>query len=111
MTKIAIQTYTTARDHSIFIMRLLLAGCFLAASWYGMNVYAAISNTIAAEHISAEADAIGNSINQLDAQYISLANSASPSALSAYGLSQGSVSVYIQRGASLGSVAYSGHEL
>ena len=111
MTKIATQTYTTVHNHSIFIMRLLFVGCFLAAAWYGINIYSAISHTIAAERVSAQADAIGNSMNQLDAQYIGLADSASPSALSAYGLSQGVVSVYIKRGASLGSVALSGHEL
>lgn len=111
MTKAIAQTYTTVHNHRIFITQALFACCLVAAAWYGINVYSAISRTIAAEHISAQADALGNGINQLDFEYIKLDNSASPSALSAYGMSQGAVSVYIPRRASLGSVALSGHEL
>jgi hypothetical protein len=111
MTKAIAQTYTTVHNHSIFIMRLLLAACFLTAFWYGINIYGAISRTIAAEHISAEADALGNNINQLDAEYLELSDSATPSSLSAYDMSSGNVTAYIPRGESLGSVALSGHEL
>ncbi len=111
MTKAIVQTYTTVHNNRVFIVRALFAGCLLAAAWYGLNIYGAISQTIAAERVSAQADALGNSINKLDAAYISLTDSASPSALSAYGMSPGAVSAYIPRRASLGSVALSGHEL
>lgn len=110
MTKAIAQTYTTARNHGIFIMKLIFAGCFLAAAWYGINVYNAVSRTIAAEYVSAQADALGNSINQLDSEYIGLMDSASPAALADYGMSPGTASVYIARTASLGGVALSGHE-
>jgi hypothetical protein len=111
MTKAITQTYTTVHDHRVFIIRALFAGCILSAAWYFINVYATISNTIAAEHVSAQADALGNSIGQLDAQYLGLADSASPAALSAHGMISGVVTAYIPLGASLGSVALSGHEL
>lgn len=111
MTKAIAQTYTTVHDNSIFIMRLLCAGCILAAAWYGINIYGAISRTIAAEHVSAQADALSNSIDQLDAQYLNLSDSISPATLSSFGMSSGAVTAYIPRGASLGNVALSGHEL
>jgi hypothetical protein len=111
MTKAIAQTYTTVHNNSIFIMRLLCAGCIMAAAWYGINIYSAISKTIAAEHISAQADALGNSIDKLDAQYLDLSDAISPAALSSFGMISGTVTAYIPRGASLGSVALSGHEL
>ena len=111
MTKAIAHTYTTVHDHRMMIIRALFAGCFLAAAWYGINIYNAISRTIAAERISAQADALGNSINQLYSQYISLTDSASPAALSSFGMKPSTVTAFIPRTASLGSVALSGHEL
>ena len=111
MTKAIAHTYTTVHDHRMLIIRALFAGCFLAAAWYGINIYNAISRTIAAERISAQTDALGNSVNQLDAEYISLTDSASPATLSAYGMKPSAVSAFIPRTDSLGSVALSGHEL
>jgi hypothetical protein len=111
MTKALAQTYTTIHTYRVFIMRLLCVGCALATVWYGINVYSAISRTIAASHVSAQANALSNEVNQLGSRYISLSNAASPSALSSYGMTPGTVSAYIPRTASLGSVALSGHEL
>ncbi len=111
MTEAIAHTYTTVNDHRMLIVRALFAGCFLAAAWYGINIYNAISRTIAAEHVSAQSDALGNSINQLDAEYISLTDAASPAALSSFGMKPSAVSAFIPRTASLGSVALSGHEL
>jgi cell division protein FtsB len=110
MTKAIAQTYTTVNDNRTFIVRALLVGCVLVMAWYGINIYDAVSRTIASEQISAEADALSNSVNQLNAQYIKLADNASPSALASYGMSQSSVSTYIPRTASLG-IALSAHEL
>ena len=111
MTKALAQTYTTIHTYRVLLMRVLCAGCILAAIWYGVNVYTAISRTIVAEHISTEASILGTSVNELGAQYIQLSHSASPSALSSYGMDLGHVTAYIPRTSSLGSVALSGHEL
>ena len=111
MTKALAQTYTTVHRYRVFIMRMLCVGCAVATLWYGVNVYVAISRTIAASHISSAADAVSDSVNQLGSQYIKLSNSASPSALSSYGMTVSPVSAYIPRTAALGSVALTGHEL
>jgi hypothetical protein len=111
MTKAITQTYSTLHNHSVLITHALFGGCLLAAAWYGINVYSAISRTIFTERVSAQTDAIGNSINQLDSEYIKLTSSASLSALAAYGMAPSTVTAYISHTASLGSVALSGHEL
>ena len=111
MTKALAQTYTTIHTYRVNIMRLLCVGCALATVWYGINVYSAVSRTIAAEHISTQSSALSNSVNKLGSQYIELANLASPNALSAHGMTVSAVTTYIPRTASLGSVALSGHEL
>ena len=111
MTKAIIQTYTTVHTYRVFIMRILCIGCVLSALWYGVNVYSAISKTIGAEQLSKNASDLSNNVNKLGTQYIQLANLASPSALSAHGMTVSPVTTYIPRTASLGSVALSGHEL
>ena len=111
MTKALAQTYTTVHTYRVFIMRALCIGCAFATLWYAINVYQAISRTIASEHISSATDALSNSVNELGAQYIRLSSSASPSALEKYGMTVSPVSAYIPRTASLGSVAFSSHEL
>ena len=111
MTKAIINTYTTVHTYRVIIMKALCVGCALATLWYGVNVFQAISKTIATEHMSAKASSLSNSVNQLGTQYIKLANLASPSALATHGMTVTQVSAYIPRTASLGSVALSGHEL
>lgn len=111
MTKAIAQTYTTIHKYRVFIMRMLCIGCVLATAWYGINVYSAISHTIAVSHLSSQISALSNEVNQLGSKYISLSNSASPSTLAAYGMNQGKVTAYIPRTASLGSAAISGYEL
>jgi hypothetical protein len=111
MTKALAQTYTTIHAYRVFIMRALCIGCLVATVWYGVNVYQAISRTIAAENVSGLASGVSDSVNQLGAQYIQLADLASPSALSAHGMTVSSSTIYISSGASsLGSVAFLGHE-
>jgi hypothetical protein len=110
MTKALAQTYTAVHAYRVAIMRLLCAACAIATIWYGINVYQAISRTIATEHMVNETSLISNTVNQLGSQYIQLSDDATPSALSKYGMSLGKVSVYIPRTTSLGSVALSGHE-
>ncbi len=110
MTKALAQTYTTVHTYRVFIMRVLCAACIMATLWYGINVYEAVSRTIAAEHISSQANALNNSVNDLGTQYMKLENSASPSLLSSYGMTVSQVTAYIPRTASLGSVALSSHE-
>ncbi|MES2314428.1 MAG: hypothetical protein V4524_00625 [Patescibacteria group bacterium] len=110
MTKALAQTYTTVHTYRVMIMRVLCVMCALATLWYGINVYSAISRTIAAENISKEASALSNSVNQLGSDYIKLSHSASPSALSQYGMNLGQVTAYIPRTTSV-SVALSSHEL
>ena len=111
MTKTLAQTYTTIHTYRVNIMRLLCVGCALATVWYGINVYSAISHTIAAEHVSADASALSNSVNALGSRYIQLADLASPNAVSAHDMTVSAVTTYIPRTASLGSVALSGREL
>ncbi len=110
MTKALAQTYTTVHTYRVMIMRVLCVMCALATLWYGINVYSAISRTIAAENVSKQAAALSNSVNQLGSDYIKLSHSASPSALSQYGMNLGQVTAYIPRNVSL-SVALSSHEL
>jgi len=110
MTKAIAQTYTTIHSYRVVIMRMLCVSCAVATVWYGVNVFEAISRTIAAEHLSATADTLSNSVNDLGSQYIKLANLASPSALASHGMTVAGVTAYIPRTASLGSVALSSHE-
>jgi hypothetical protein len=111
MTKALAQTYTTVHTYRVFIMRILCVGCAFATLWYGINVYEADSRTIVAERIGSEANALNNTVNDLGTQYMKLENTVSPSALASYGMTVSPVSAYIPAGASLGSVALSGHEL
>ena len=111
MTKAIAQTYTTIHSYRVVIMRVLCVGCVLSTLWYGLNVYQAISRTIAAEQVSASVSKLSNSVNDLGTQYIKLANQASPSALAAHGMTVTGVSAYIPRTTSLGSVAIAGREL
>lgn len=111
MTKALAHTYTTVHTYRVIIMRVLCVMCAVATLWYGINVYSAISRTIAAENITKEASALSNTVNQLGSDYIKLSHSASPNALTQYGMKLGQVSAYIPRTTSLGTVALSGHEL
>jgi virulence-associated protein VapD len=78
---------------------------------YGMNVYAAISHTVAIQNVEKQVSGLSSSVDSLDAQYIRLSSAITPDVLPKHGFSQAQVSAFISRSVSLGSVALSGHEL
>ncbi|MDB5239155.1 MAG: hypothetical protein JWO00_490 [Candidatus Parcubacteria bacterium] len=114
MTKAIAQTYTYAHQYRALIALTFIGACVLAAVFYTVNVYSVVSHTIALQSIQKQTSALASSVGSLDARYLDLSSAVTPDSLSAYGLTQGSVSVYIPRTAStatFGTLAARGHEL
>jgi len=111
MTKALAQTYNAAYEHRLNITYAVLAACAVVTCIYAMNVYRVVSRTVALQQAETRITAVTASVDNLDAQYLELSSSVTPDSLKQYGLSEGQVSAYISRSASLGSVALGGHEL
>ena len=111
MTRAIAQTYKMTNDYRAHIAATLFGLCAFMVILYAVNIYRTISSTIALQSTQAHGAALSSAVGKLDSQYLDISLSATPSALSKYGLSQGKVSAFISSPASLGSVAMSGHEL
>ncbi len=111
MTKAIAQTYSIIHEHRLRLTYSLLAGCLFMVILYAANVYAIISRTVALQKISNQTTALENSVNGLDASYLTLSSKITPDSLAAYSMSQGHVSEYISRSTSLSRIAMGGHEL
>ncbi|MES2216389.1 MAG: hypothetical protein V4481_03765 [Patescibacteria group bacterium] len=103
-----------AVSQSEFRMRaaqVLIATCAITGIFYAINLYSIISSTVALQHIGTESRALTSQIETLDGQYLKLSSTITPDTLATYGLQKGEVSFFISRSASLGRVAFGGHEL
>ena len=111
MAKAIAQTYSVAHDYRAHITATILGLCAFMAILYATNIYKTVFATIALGNTEKQVASLSSTVGALDAQYLGLSVSASPTNLKSYGLSQGKVSAYISSPASLGSIAFSGHEL
>lgn len=103
MTKTIAKTYSAAREYKAHLATVLFVGCLIMAAIYALNTYSIISKTVAAQKIEAQTAALQSSVQNLDAQYITLSNKITPDIAKDYGLRQSAVSAYIPRTRSLGS--------
>ena len=103
MTKAIAKTYNITRDYGAYMTKALIAGCLIMAFLYALNTYSMISRTVAAQKVESQTATLQNSVEQLDAEYITLSNKITPDIEDQYGLEQSDVSAYIQRTRSLGS--------
>ena len=110
MTKAIAQTYTIAHMYRRTITSALIMACVVSALFYAANLYRAISHTIALQRIAQETKALNASVQDLDAQYLTISKSITPDLIRSYGYGQASVKSFVSR-ASLGKVALAGHGL
>jgi hypothetical protein len=111
MTKALAQTYNIANEHKKRLAYAMIFGCLFLVFIYAMNLYRVISRTVAIQDVNTQTVALAKSVDGLDSRYLELASQATPDKLSEYGMTQGEVTEYISRTASLGRVALGGHEL
>lgn len=111
MTKAIAQTYNVVHSHRIGLTYGLMAGCLLAILMYGLNIYSLVSRSIAIQHVKSEISTVSTAVSVLDSQYLTLSSRVTPEAMKLGGWSQGHVTEYIDKSASLGRVALTGHEL
>jgi hypothetical protein len=105
MTKAIARTYSTAGEHQKYLVYALLAACVLFALIYGANLYNVISRTVALQKVEAETKTVDDSVQSLDAKYISLSGNITPEMAKNYGLREAPVTDYINRVTSLSRVA------
>lgn len=108
MTKIIAKTYDLADDNRQRIVCGLLVTCVAALVFYGFNLYATISRTVALEKISAQTKVVEDSIRTLDAEYIALSSRITPDVVKEYGLKEVSISAFIDRTTTLGLTTLQG---
>jgi len=98
-------------EYRTYVTYAILAGCFLGVLVYGFNIYSIVTHTVALREIEEQTATLANSVQILDTRYLEISGKITPDTLRAHGFSQGVVSEYISRAASLGRVAIGGHEL
>lgn len=103
MTKVISNTYSAVHEHLAVITKIFVVGCLFMAFLYGYNMYLVISRTIVAQNIDKQTATLQASVQNLDAQYITLSNNVDPSMAKNYGLHESNVAVYISRTASVGT--------
>ncbi len=111
MTKVIAQTYSLTKDYRTQAIYALMAASIVMIGLYAMNIYSVVSRTVALEKIEKQTATLSNSVESLDSQYLTLSGKITPDTIHAYGFQPGAVAEFINRGASLGSLAMSGHEL
>lgn len=111
MTKVITQTYSIAREYQALLTYTLIGFCFLLALVYGMNLYSVITHTVALQKIEKRIATIEQSVQILDAKYISLSSGITKEMAKNYGLRETGVSVYINRTVSLSQVALRASDL
>lgn len=105
MTKVIAMTYSRAREYQTFLNYSLIGFCLLSALIYGMNLYSVITHTVVLQKTEKQIATIENSVQALDAKYIQLSSQVTKEMAKSYGLHETTVSMYINRNVSLGSVA------
>jgi hypothetical protein len=103
MTKAITKTYSFTKEYSAVMTQIVMAGAIFMAILYAINVYSIVSRTVAMKDIESKAAKLQSSVQDLDAQYISLTNKITPDMARHYGLEESQVTAYIPRTPSLGS--------
>jgi hypothetical protein len=111
MTRAITKTYAFAHEYRKIIASVLAAACLTALVFYGINVYGAISKTIAVQKTENEIVSLSAAVDALNSEYLGLSGAITQITMKSYGMTEGSPSAYISRTASLGRVAVTGHEL
>jgi hypothetical protein len=86
---------------------ILILCAFLGLS-YGLNLFKTISATVSLQKLDKQIASVSSTIGKLDSEYLQLSRQAAPEAMSKYGLSQGTVSVFISPSSASGRVAMAG---
>ncbi len=108
MTKIIAKTYNLADENRQRITYALLIACAAMFVFYGMNLYATVSRTVALEKLSAQTKTVEDSVRTLDTQYIALSSKITPEAAKEFGLKEVAVSAFIDRTTTLGLTTLQG---
>lgn len=101
MTKVAVQTYNKLNENIKIISFTLLIGCLILVFVYSLNLFRVISNTVALQKIDVKMTELSSSVDQLDSEYLRLSGNINPDNLDAYGMTKGTVSLYISKSAVL----------
>lgn len=101
MTKAISQTYSRLNDNVKIISYTFLIGCLILVFIYSLNLFKVISNTVALQKTESKMSELSSSVDELDTQYLSLSGNINPDNLDAYGMTKGTVSVYISKSAVL----------
>lgn len=104
------QTYIAVNEYRTKITAFLLIACACMALYYGANVYAMVSRTIALDSLKVKTTELSSAVGKLDSTYLELSRGVTPDKLSAYGLMQTKVSEFISRSNTSKYVAVSTHE-
>ena len=111
MTKIIANTYSSVNDNKIYVTSAILAACGILVMIYAFNVYKLVSRTVAIESIQTQINSESSSVNSLAVEYLSLSSELTPDTMKSFGMSEGTVSEYISKTASLGRVALGGSNM
>jgi len=107
MTKAITFTYTTAYEHRSLLAYTFAAGCCLMAFIYIAGLYGTIAHTVSLQRTQSSVAAASAEIGSLDATYLHLSSSVTPTMLASHGFVAGQPSAYISRSSSAG-VAFAG---
>jgi len=111
MTRAAAQTITVTMQYRKEIIRAFLAVCAFLVILYAVNVYSALSDSVALQNAELQIAELSKTVEDLDAQYLTLSSTLTPDKFQEYGLSQGKVSAFITKSASIGRAAFAGNDL
>ena len=102
MTRAIAHTYNFAIEYRSTITASLIFTVLFMSFLYAVNVYAIVSRSVALQQIEKQVTAAEMEVRSLDMSYLGLSKKISPDALSAYGMTQGNPTAFIQRTTSLG---------
>lgn len=110
MSKAIARTYNLASEYRSYITVTLMAGCIMAALFYGVNVYKLIARTVALQNVEHQTADLDVAVSNLESAYMNLSSTLTPDSVKTFGMTTGQVSVFIPRTSTLGRVAADGHE-
>jgi len=111
MTKVIAKTYSATREHQAFLNSALIGFCLISAMVYGAYLYSMINHTVAIQKTEKEISGVQSLVQNLDAKYIALSSNVTAEMAKNFGLHEAPVSLYVNRTASLGTVAIRATEL
>lgn len=111
MTKIIAQTYEYTHEYRAYMTYMFFGLSMMMVSFYVFSIYNVISTSVIVGQAETQLSELKADVQELDSKYIELSNRITPELVHARGMSEGTVTKYISRTASLGVVSLSGHEL